>query len=116
MIRRLIAAFTIRQKRTAPDRLAVTLNPVDAITPEQRAIVHTATFKLNHLAESAMTEASVLDGDTRTDVINRALQIYALWRRCEREGAVMHAVYPDGSTYGIATTDGTADSATGGER
>ena len=60
------------------------------------------TVKLVPRSKDAMEVASVLTGDSRTDTVNRALQVYAyLMDQIIRRGRLLQLVDPDGTVHAV---------------
>jgi hypothetical protein len=56
------------------------------------------TVNLTARSSRALQSASSLTGDTRTDTVNRALQVYAFIQQAAAEGATFLVSRPGGAT------------------
>jgi len=54
--------------------------------PARTTAFEQVTVKLTARSAQALTDASALTGDSRTDTINRALQLYAFFEKIVSEG------------------------------
>jgi len=62
------------------------------VTNEQRAqsTVERVTVNLTSRAVAALEQVTAITGETKTDAINRALQVYALLHRMQEEGGAIY--------------------------
>jgi hypothetical protein len=59
---------------------------------EQRpsGAIERVTVNLNARAAAALEQVAAITGETKTDAINRALQVYALLHRTQEEGGAIY--------------------------
>ncbi|MEV4893896.1 hypothetical protein ACIBHY_51580 [Nonomuraea sp. NPDC050547] len=64
-------------------------------TPTTTAKLERVTVNLTQRAARALEEAVELSGDSKTDIINRALQVYAYLERIDHDGGKVYVHDPD---------------------
>jgi hypothetical protein len=67
-------------------------SPVDKPAPTRGGggPIERVTVNLNHRASEALEQVAVLVGETKTDAINRALQVYALLHQVQADGGTIY--------------------------
>lgn len=69
------------------------VEPETGLTPYTKI-----TLNLIPAAARALTLESQLSGHNRTDVVNRAIQVYSMLMDQQRQGKQIHVLDPDGTT------------------
>lgn len=76
--------------------------PGGAIAAKRGGWLVRLTVNLTERSVAALQAASTADGNSKTDTVNRALQVYALVRELlERGGGSIRVMHPDGEVERI---------------